>query len=347
MSTRGWIQGWLQVLLIFSFLLPAVAREKMDAVILKNGDRITCEVTSLARGMLTAKTDSMGTVQIKWQDVKQVTSKFIFLVQDSQGQLYVGSLETEAGEGQVKVVGPQSASTLDHISVVDIREYEESVWQRFSGAVDLSYSFTKASDRTQFNFSGDLYYKTERYQGQLDYTTNIGTSKGEKDSDRDVFSLGGSMKLSRKWYGYSQAKYEHNLELQLDRRSSLLGGPAYSIVRTNRSLVSIGGGASYSRESYYGQDVTHNAEGVFMVDGQFFKLYSPKFDFSTQYLLLPNLTTRGRIRSELNTKLHFELFKDFFLTFTFYDSFDSKPPAEAATSNDYGFTTGISWTFRR
>jgi hypothetical protein len=33
--------------------------------------------------------------------------------------------------------------------------------------------------------------------------------------------------------------------------------------------------------------------------------------------------------------------------FTFYDSYDRKPPAEAATGNDYGFTTGLSWSFRR
>jgi hypothetical protein len=335
------------LLLLFSYSPPADAREKLDVVILKNGDRVTCEVTSLARGMLTAKTDSMGTVQIKWQDIRQITSKVIFLVQDTQGLLYVGSLEPSAEEGQVKIAGPQPASTLDHLSIVDIREYYGSRWRRFSGAFDLGYNYSKSSNRTQFNFSGDLAYNTERYNGQLDYSTNIGTSKGEKDSDRDVLSLGGSLKLSRKWYAYSQAKYEHNLELQLDRRSSVLGGPAYAFARTNRALITAGGGASYSRESYYGQELVHNAEGVFLVNAQFFKLYSPKFDISTQYRLLPNLTTRGRVRSELNTIFRFELLKDFFLNFTFYDSFDSKPPSANAVRNDYGFTTGISWTFRR
>jgi hypothetical protein len=100
------------LLLLCSYSPPADAREKLDVVILKSGDRITCEVTSLSRGMLTAKTDSMGTVQIKWQDIKQITSKFIFLVQDTQGQLYVGSLEAVSDEGQVKIVGPQQ-SNLD------------------------------------------------------------------------------------------------------------------------------------------------------------------------------------------------------------------------------------------
>jgi hypothetical protein len=347
MPIRGWIQGWLLVMILFIFPQTADAREKTDLLVLKNGNQITCAVVSLARGMLTAKTDSMGTVEIKWQDITQMTSKFLFLVQNSRGELFVGSVEPGPAEGKMKIVGPEPVDSLDHNSVVDIREYYGSRWRRFSGAIDLSYNYSKASDRTQFNFSGDLAYTTERITGTLDYSTDIGTSNGNKDSDRDVIAIGGSLKLGQKWYGYSQGKYEHNLELQLNRRTSILGGPAYALRRTNRAQVTMGGGAAYSRESYYGQEIINNAEGVFLVDAEFFKLYSPKIDISAQYELLPSMTTGGRIRSEISSKLRFELLKDFYLTFTFYNSYDSKPPSENSTKNDYGFTTGISWTFRR
>jgi len=337
----------LLLLLIFSFFLPADAREKNDMVILKNGDQITCEVVSLARGMLTVKTDAMSTVQIKWQDIKQITSKFIFLVQDSQGQLYVGSLQQADEEGQLKVVGAQSASSINYLSVVDIREYRGNIWKRFSGAIDLGYTYAKARSQTQVNFSANLDYTTEHYKGQLDISTDLGRSNGEKNSERYVVALGGYRKLSRKWYAFSQVKYEHNLELQLDQRNTLLGGPGYTVRRTNHVQCTVLGGASYSREIYYGQDVVHNAEMVFLLDTQFFKLYSPKLDISTRFLLLPNLTTRSRVRSELNTNIRIEILKDFFLNFNFYDSFDNKPPSEDATKNDLGFTTGISWSFRR
>jgi hypothetical protein len=39
----------------------------------------------------------------------------------------------------VNVAGPTPASNLEHLSVVQIRELEGSIWRRFSGAADLGY----------------------------------------------------------------------------------------------------------------------------------------------------------------------------------------------------------------
>jgi hypothetical protein len=326
---------------------PATSREKSDVVILKNGDHITWEIKTLARGMLTVKTDSMGTVDIKWQDVEKVTSKFLFTVQDTQGTIYVGSLQPGPENRHVNISGAPDAGNLDHLSIVQIQELEGNLWKRFSGSVDLSYAFTKASDRTQFNFAGDTTYRTERYSAQLKYSSTLGTSNGTTDADRKVVNLIGTRQFAGKWMAYAQASFEHNLELQLDRRFSFLGGPGYEIQRSNRSMLTAIAAASFSRESYFQQDVTKNAEGFFGLDAQFFKLYSPKVDIVNQFVFLPNFTTRGRRRMELNTKLRLEVLKDFFVTLTFYDSYDSKPPARQASTNDYGFTTGISWSFRR
>ncbi len=335
------------LLFVFSFRPWATAREKSDVVILKNGDRITCEIKTLARGMLTAKTDSMGTVQIKWQDVDRITSSFVFKVRDSQGNIYIGSLQSLQEGKRIQIAGGEPAKELDHLEVVQMEALEGSLWKRFSGSVDLGYTFTKAGDRTQFNFSGDATYRTEHYSGQLKYSSTLGTSNGATDADRKVANLIGTRDFSGKWLAYAQANFEHNLELQLDRRVSFLGGPGYKIQQSNRSMITAIGAAAFTRESYYGQDVVENAEGFFGLDAQFFKLYSPKVDIVNQFVFLPNFTTRGRRRIELNTKLRLEVWKDFFVTLTFYDSYDSMPPAKKASTNDYGFTTGLSWSFRR
>jgi hypothetical protein len=334
------------LILIFA-ILPASAREKTDVVFLKNGDRITCEIRSLERGMLTVKTDSMSTVQIRWQDVDVIKSKFIFTVQDTQGKIFIGTLQAAADGQHVNVEGPRPASDLEHMSIVKFEELGGSRWRRLSGAADLGYSFTKAGNITQFNFSGDLTYRTDRWESQLSYSSTISTSNGTSDANRNVLTLGGARDFSGRWLVFSQAGYEHNLELQLEKRISFLAGPGYRIAQSNRSLVTVVGAASFTRENYYGQEVTKNAEGFFGIDAQFFKLYSPKVDITNQLTYLPNFTTRGRRRLEFNSKLRIEVLKDFFVNLTFYDSYDSKPPAETATKNDYGFTTGLSWSFRR
>jgi hypothetical protein len=339
-----WIFSFIAVA---SFILPVAAHEKTDIVILKNGDRVTCEIKNLARGLLTVGTDSMGTISIKWQDVERITSKFFYTIQDTRGRVYVGTLKAAADARRVDLSGPREAENLDHMSIVTIQELEGSLWRRFSGTAELGYSFTKASNRTQLNFEGDVQYHTEHYTGQLTYSTIIGTSNGQTDSDRKLLTLAGSRQLSGKWLAYSQVSFEHNLELQLDRRFGFLVGPGYSIVRSQRSMVTAVGAAAFSRESYFGEDTKKNVEGFFAIDAQFFKLYSPKVDITNRFAYLPNFTTWGRRRFEFNTNARFEIFKDFFFALTFYDSYDSKPPASRGVTNDYGFTTGLSWSFRR
>ena len=144
-----------------------------------------------------------------------------------------------------------------------------------------------------------------------------------------------------------QAGYDHNLELQLDRRVTFLGGPGYRIAQSNRSLVTLFGAAAFTRENYYGQELSKNAEGFLGSTPSSSSSIRRSSTSPTSLSYLPNFTTRGRRRMEFNSKLRIEVLKDFFVTFTFYDSYDNQPPSEKATGNDYGFTTGLSWSFRR
>ena len=189
----------LIMILAFPAFLPAAGRDKSDAIVLKNGDKVSGEILTLDRGILTFKTDSMGTLEIKWEDVERITSKYLFTVEDTIGRHFVGSLQAAAEPRRVDVFGPKPAIGLNHIVIVGIREFEGSLWNRFSGAVELGYTFTKASDRTQFNVTSDLAYRAERSDGSLAYDSIISTSKGEQDVDRKVLTLRGSRYIGRKW----------------------------------------------------------------------------------------------------------------------------------------------------
>ena len=335
------------LILALAACMPADAREKSDVVVLKNGNRLNGEIRKLDRGLLAVKTDSMGTVEIKWEDVDRITSSHFFAVEDTQGRIYIGSIAAAEGMRLLDVTGPVPAHNLNHLAVVGIREFERNLWQRFSGGIELGYTFTKAGERTQFNLSSDLNYRAQRNEAYASFDTILSSSKGETDINRQAITFGGNRYFTGKWLLFYQGKAEHNLELELDRRFSVQSGPGYVISKTNRSAFMIGGGISYTRERYFEKESVNNAEAVAGITAQFFKLYSPKMDLTAKLNALPNLTTSGRVRSEFDTKLRIEIFRDFFLNFSFYDSYDSKPPLETATKNDYGFVTGISWSFRR
>ena len=89
-------------------------------VVLSNGNQITCEIKELKRGKLTVETDSMGTLQIEWEDVQQVTSPARFTVELETGERFVGTLAAAPAAGRVTVAGDEDETTLDHLSVVRI-----------------------------------------------------------------------------------------------------------------------------------------------------------------------------------------------------------------------------------
>ena len=342
--TPRWV---LALLMVISVILPASAREKTDVVILKNGDRITCEIKNLSRGMLTVKTDSMSTVEIKWQDVDTITSKHLFTVQDARGAFMSAAcslpLKSSAWTSQIR---RQQATWTIWLSC-KFRNWEAAAGGVFPALRISPTLLPKPATSRSSTFPEISCITRKDTQAQLNYSSTLGKSEGETDADRKLLTVAGTRQFSGKWLAYTQAGYEHNLELQLDRRFSLLAGPGYTIAHSNRSQVMVVAAASFSRENYSGEDVTRNLEGFFAIDTQFFKLYSPKFDIVNQFAYLPNFSTRGRRRLQYSSKLRLELIKDFFVSLTFYDSYDSKPPSETASKNDYGFTTGISWSFRR
>ena len=81
------------------------AREKADVITVRNGDRITGEIKSLAYGRLTLETDSMGTVNIEWPDVVRVESPQKFLIEDTGGNLIYGHIDRDPQAGYLSVAG--------------------------------------------------------------------------------------------------------------------------------------------------------------------------------------------------------------------------------------------------
>ena len=54
---------------------------------------------------------------------------------------------------------------------------------------------------------------------------------------------------------------------------------------------------------------------------------------------------QGPVRLQYDVRLSYELLKDFMLTGTLFDTYDSKPLVEGAPKNDFGTTRAITWTY--
>jgi hypothetical protein len=72
---------------------PLTAREKTDVLVMKNGDRLTCEIKSLSADVLYIKLDyALGTVSINWFEIDHLESNQLFVVKTQDGEVYSGTL---------------------------------------------------------------------------------------------------------------------------------------------------------------------------------------------------------------------------------------------------------------
>src|ERR1700689_755698 len=83
------------VVLTLFCTLPLFARPKTDVLVMKNGDRLTCEIKGLDEGVLYVRLDYiLGTSSVQWSKVAYIESKQLFIVKTADGSVYTGTLST-------------------------------------------------------------------------------------------------------------------------------------------------------------------------------------------------------------------------------------------------------------
>jgi hypothetical protein len=70
-------------------------KKKGDVLVMKNGDRFTCEIKGLSAGVLSVSLDYVdGTIAVQWSQVARLESNRLFLVQTESGAVYTGKVST-------------------------------------------------------------------------------------------------------------------------------------------------------------------------------------------------------------------------------------------------------------
>jgi hypothetical protein len=117
-------------------------------------------------------------------------------------------------------------------------------------------------------------------------------------------------------------------------------------VTTNHLALDTSGGLSLTREwsSSLDDPAENNLEARFDASFSLFFYDSPKTDLRLQAAVIPNLTTEGRVRFELDTTLRYELITDLFLELSYYESQDNEPPAGASGKVDRGIVFSLGWS---
>lgn len=80
-----------------------------------------------------------------------------------------------------------------------------------------------------------------------------------------------------------------------------------------------------------------------------FQFTLPELDLSTQLVLFPSLSDRRRVRGKFNIALRWEIVRDLYWELSIYDDYDSQrvslDDGTLSSSNDYGLSTSLGWSW--
>ena len=333
-----------QVFIFLLFFLGFCYAEKTDVVILKNADHLTGEVKYLDFGLLNFKTDHMGTIDIEWDEIASLSAlNQYFRLERQDGRLIYGSIDSDTLANKLLVLLDTVRIALDFAEIVRITPIKESLWDRFDLNVDLGYSYTKASTVSQLTFGGKASYRAYRNSIQMNWTS-ITTEQQDKPQtrNRDV-TLQGKRIFKNKWFLNSGIGAQQNTELGLDLRLSLTSGVGRNLIQTNHSLFLGSGGLSVNREWAQSTENAYNLEGILTVEFYRFIYKTPKMSLDSYFNVYPNLTDFGRIRTELEIKLKWEIISDLYWNLTFKSSSDNRPPSGEKANIDYNIIVSFGW----
>jgi hypothetical protein len=353
-TQRGLTMNSRGILLIFILLtVPLSAREKTDELVMKNGDRMTCEVKGLDAGVLYVSFDYIdGTTSVDWAKVAHLESTQLFVVKTEDGSVYSGTLRTTetAADRPVKIQvmeTPERETTLDRSQIVQMIATSDKFWQRFNGNVSFGVIYSKGNQSTQYTLGSQTSYVRKRWNASAAFDSNLSSSTGATASTRNAIGISALRLLPwNNWFYSGLADFLQSSEQSITLQSTLGGGLGRYLKNTNRATITLLGGAAWQNTNY-GTSITvrgdqNIAAGLIYAQARFFTFSKTSFDATAA--MLPALTDPGRVRFNANASYYIKIFSDLKWNVSFYGNWDTRPPP-GLSGSDYGTSSGLSWTF--
>jgi hypothetical protein len=346
----------MRIILLSSLLFFAsalAARDKTDVMVMKNGDRMTCELKGLDAGVLYVSFDYIaGTSSVDWSKVARLESKQLFVVKTQDGSVYTGTLNTpEAPPGRpvsIQVVGTSQPRTdVEKSQIVEMVATSNRFWQRFHGVISYGTIYSKGNQSAQYNLDSQVAYVQERWTAGVSFDSSLSSSTGANTSARNSVTANVLHLLPRNhWFYSGLANFLQSSEQGITLQSTFGGGVGRYLYDTHRASIAVLAGGAWQRTSYEQSLASlgsqNLAAAMIYSDIQFFKFSKTSLDASASFL--PAVTDPGRLRFNAKAKYYVKLIGDLKWNISFYGNWDTRPPS-GLSGSDYGTSSGLSWVF--
>jgi hypothetical protein len=142
-----------------------------------------------------------------------------------------------------------------------------------------------------------------------------------------------------------RADAQRNRDLGIAFRTSVGAGPGYRLLKSQRQELTVLGGPLFVREVPLEEPARTRGLALVATNYSVFMNEYPKTNLDVAHQLRFDLSDPGRVLLDLNASVRRELWRDFTIAATVYDSFDNRPARSCVLRNDVGVILALGWTF--
>jgi putative salt-induced outer membrane protein YdiY len=321
---------------------------------MKNGDHFSCEIKGLSAGVLSVKLNYVdGAIAVQWSQVAHIESNRLFRVQTESGAVYTGKISTTGASNdppikiEIAETAGKEVEVVTQRKIIRLSETSEGFWRRFDGAINTGSLYSKGNESVQFNIGSQVAYTRERWSSQFNFNSSLASNSGANVTTRNQTDLN-LIRLLRwnNWFYAGTISFLQSEVQDIDLQTTLGGGIGRYLKNTNRASISLMGGFGW-QNAKYGQYVAdqgsqNTAVGFVATQIKAFKFKKTNLDVSAS--VIPAISEAGRVHFNSNAVYYIKIVNDLSWNFSFYGSWDTRPPATFPKS-DYGTSSGLSWTF--
>ncbi len=320
---------------------------KTDFIRLQNGNVITGEIKNLQYGILEYKTDGMSTINVKWDHVTQIKSKYKFQVTLDKGGVYLAYIDTTSKLNEIKLIINSKISFIVKTSdVVSILKIKDSFWKRFTGDFNFGLNYTRGSNIFYYDLSGKLNYRVFRSYASLSVSSNLTNDKNaDHKTTKNNAEFWYNGLLPKYWFYAVFAQAEQNSQMGLDLRTSIGSGFGKRIVYTYNSALQLSLNIVGNREWSKEKEGKNNLEGLIYLEYRIYNNAPPKTKLLSSLAVYPSITILGRVRTNFYVEGSIEIWKNFVYKLKYYYNVDNEPVTVGANKVDWGITTSFGYTF--
>ena len=315
-----------------------------DTLVLINGDMMVGELKEMSNAVAKMETDySDSDFKIEWDKVKQIYSKTHYLVSLENGMRLNGMVHTSPNDSSVVLIYDEDgiiSTTIEDI--LYLQSVKKNIWGRFDVLLEAGFNITKANNLRQFNSRTAFGYTANTWSANADYNAVLSNQDSVEATTRTDASISANWFLQKNWFILGAASFLQNDEQKIQLRATPKLGMGNYLIRNIHWHLQASGGLAMNIEQFQNDEPDRSSlEGFASAAVNVFNVSD--FSMNVRTTVYPSITETGRIRSDVNFDLKYDLFgSDFYIKFGVTLNYDNQPAADASTT-DYVFQTTFGW----